>query len=53
MKGSTAAVVTEATAVNTFTTAERMYTGTQIVTTSMKWVPPHATMKSPNAKSIQ
>jgi hypothetical protein len=51
VNGSTAAVPTEATAVTTFTSPEAQYTGCQKVHTSMKCVPPQATMNSPNARN--
>jgi hypothetical protein len=53
VKGSTTAVVSEASAVKTLTAAENTYTGIQIVTTSMKCVPPQAIMKRPKARNIQ
>jgi hypothetical protein len=48
-EGSTAAVLTEATAVTTLTSPDSQYTGCQNVHTSMKCVPPQATMNRPKA----
>lgn len=46
----TAAVLSETAAVKSLTAADKTYTGVQIVTASMKWVPPQARMKSPDAE---
>src|SRR6266478_6526201 len=47
------AVVTDATAVITFTYPASQYTACHTVITSMKCVNPHDTMNNPNARNIQ
>jgi hypothetical protein len=46
-------VVSDTAAVKILIVVDKIYTGVQMVTASMKWVPPHARMKSPNARNIQ